>query len=682
MANEITYLWNDPKYEKNKGANHLEKFLNDPKKSARNNFHALNINQEDIEQAMYNLNKRDESWSKAFPKGITRATGFVIKNQLDAYYNNYSEMKPSEIFTVENIKKMSMPEISESVSELTKARSLKGDLENIKDTSNESIFSLGRMGLIDLNDKGLNMSVDSKRVVSSESSKAFRDKVQAVNEKYSKEKAAENDDKDKMSFSDVQKLVNDSNDEIQAFSRKYYASHGGMPNYDNINLGDYSSKNSDGKNAENTSKQKKVSEAGDTDSNDEKSSRNVKQKSDGGKIVAAAAAGTAAGAGAEVLLNNKKKNVPSDQLTVTADTNKIGAANPLIPNQNNGGAANTLPTNPGDSVQANPVSGDAGGNAPAAPSSPGESGSAGSNNNGGKEKDSSNKNAEKNAKAQAAYNNMLTKRKVLEDAVVKKHYNASTKTFDMTPETLDKEIKSATDAANKAESNIKVKGSKATQKEIEDKEQKVATKNGLIKLKQMYNNYNNSSSYKEPYFYKEINSRGGKGNKKDAENKILEKIIQNTNYVELRKNINNALQTTNIVDEKSRLDALKKVDSAKKILPNLNNTFDVKLKETLNGINNSIAYTNDKIRKYGSSSDSYDTLENLKLNLQILNDLQKKVESLKDSKQNDWDVYKGKANASSGMSKGEMTHLNEPSKDIFAQVTNVQNRLEKKGKKR
>lgn len=631
MANEITYLWNDPKYEKNKGASHLEKFLNDPKKSARNNFHALNINQEDIEQAMYNLNKRDESWSKAFPKGITRATGFVIKNQLDAYYNNYSEMKPSEIFTIENIKKMSVPEISENVSELTKTKSLKGDLENIKDTSNESIFSLGRMGLIDLNDKGLNMSVDSKRVVSSESAKAFRDKVQAVNEKYSKEKAAENDDKDKMSSSDVQKLVNDSNDEIQAFSRKYYASHGGMPNYDNINLGDYSSKNSDGKNAENTSKQKKVSEAGDTDSNDEKSSRNVKQKSDGGKIVAAAAAGTAAGAGAEVLLNNKKKNVPSDQLTVTADTNKIGAANPLIPNQNNGSAANPVPTNPGNGGQA-PVSGDAGGNAPAAPSSPGESGSAGSNNNGGKEKDSSNKNAEKNAKAQAAYNNMLTKRKALEDSVVKKHYNASTKTFDMTPETLDKEIKSATDAANKAESNIKVKGSKATQKEIEDKEQKVAVKNGLIRLRKMYDNPN----YQEPYYYKVVNSRGGDTTKYNKLTDEAKTILSKTKAAELNTLIRSIRKSENNPYENGKI-----TERDKKRLFELKSFFDSSISKKLTEINTAIDYANKKISqsKNDGNRSGFD-LENVQLNVNNLNELRRYTLNVRDVINKNFGTYK------------------------------------------
>lgn len=619
MANETTYLWNDPKYEKNKGANHLEKFLNDPEKSARNNFHALNINQEDIEQAMYNLNKRDESWSKAFPKGITRATGFVIKNQLDAYYNNYSETKPSEIFTIENIKKMSMPEISESVSELTKTKSLKGDLENIKDTSSESIFSLGRMGLIDLNDKGLNMSVDSRRVVSSESAKAFRDRIEAVNEKYSKEKAAENDDKDKkMSPSDVQKLVNDSNDEIQAFSREYYASRGGMPNYDNVNLGDYSLKKSDEKNAENISKQRKNSEkeleagSDNADNNKEKTSKNVKQKSNGAKIVAAGAAG----AGAEVLLNSKKKNAPSDQLTVTADTNRIGAANPLIPNQNNGGAANSLPTNSGDGGQA-PVSGDAGGNAPAAPSGPGESGSAGSNNNGGKEKDSSNKNAEKNAKAQAAYNNMLTKRKALEDSVVKKHYNTSTKTFDMTPEALDKEIKAATDAANKAESNIKVKGSKATQKEIDDKEQKVAVKNGLIRLRKMYDNPN----YQEPYYYKKVN---GSVNKGDAIEKEFENILQSSKAGDFR-----SLLLTHP-------DSSKSISEVKK-------DFDRKIEQELGKINTSINYANLKMNQFkNDTSQSVDTKNNIEKNLKNLNKLKNTVTELKKTVNEKFSEYRNK----------------------------------------
>lgn len=628
MANEITYLWNNQKYEKNKGANQdLEKFLSDPKKSARNSFHALNINQEDIEQAMYNLNKQDESWSKAFPKGITRATGFVIKNQLDAYYNNYSETKPSEIFTIENIKKMSMPEISENVSELTKTKSLKGDLENIKDTSNESIFSLGRMGLIDLNDKGLNMSVDSKRVVSSESAKAFRDKVQAVNEKYSKEKAAENDDKDKkMSPSDVQKLVNDSNDKIQAFSREYYASRGGMPNYDNVNLSDYSSKKSDEKNAENVSKQRKNSEkeleagSGNAGNNEEKTPKNAKQKSDGAKITAAAAAG----AGAEVLLNNKKKNASSDQLTVTADTNKIGASNPLIPNQNNG-AANASPSNDG--------------NAPAAPS--GESGSAGSNgesankkNSGSKEKnkDSSDKNAEKNAKAQADYNNMLTKRKALEDLVVKKHYNASTKTFDMTPETLDKEIKAATDAANKAESNIKVKGSKATQKEIDDKEQKVATKNGLIRLRKMYDNPN----YQEPYYYKVVNSRGGNTTKYNELTDEAKTILEKTKVNEFDSLIRKFRNAENSVTDKKST-----TDNDKKKLFELKSFVDNSISKELSKINTAIDYANKKNNqsKNSNSSNGFD-LENIQLNINNLNKLKEYVLKVKNTTDKNYEIYK------------------------------------------
>lgn len=188
MAKELL-LWDDPQYIKNKNGNQdLEKFLADPEKKTKDTYKKLNINYEDIKQTLYNLNQKNPKYQKELPNGIDKETGFILKHQLDAYYNGYSDQKPSEIMSIENIKKMQNLTTKNEIAKLVERQDIKGNLENLKQTNQDNIISLSRLGLIELNDEGKKLSPkNTKKTVTENMASAFKSEL-SKNEKKSEEK--------------------------------------------------------------------------------------------------------------------------------------------------------------------------------------------------------------------------------------------------------------------------------------------------------------------------------------------------------------------------------------------------------------------------------------------------------------------------------------------------------------
>lgn len=198
MAKELL-LWDDPKYIKNKNGNQdLEKFLADPEKKTKDTYKKLNINYEDIKQSLYNLNQKNPKYQKELPNGIDKETGFILKHQLDAYYNGYSDQKPYEIMSIENIKKMQNLTTKNEIAKLVEKQDIKGNLENLKQTNQDNIISLSRLGLIELNDEGKKLSPkNTKKTVTENMATAFKSEL-SKNEKTTENKVDEKKSEEKV----------------------------------------------------------------------------------------------------------------------------------------------------------------------------------------------------------------------------------------------------------------------------------------------------------------------------------------------------------------------------------------------------------------------------------------------------------------------------------------------------
>ena len=198
MAKDLL-LWDDPQYIKNKNGNQdLEKFLADPERKTKDKYKKLNINYEDIKQSLYNLNQKNPKYQKELPNGIDKETGFILKHQLDAYYNGYSDQKPSEIMSIENIKKMQNLTTKNEIAKLVKKQDIKGNLENLKQTNQDNIISLSRLGLIELNDEGKKLSPkNTKKTVTENMATAFKSEL-SKNEKTTENKVDEKKSEEKV----------------------------------------------------------------------------------------------------------------------------------------------------------------------------------------------------------------------------------------------------------------------------------------------------------------------------------------------------------------------------------------------------------------------------------------------------------------------------------------------------
>ena len=198
MAKDLL-LWDDPQYIKNKNGNQdLEKFLADPERKTKDKYKKLNINYEDIKQSLYNLNQKNPKYQKELPNGIDKETGFILKHQLDAYYNGYSDQKPSEIMSIENIKKMQNLTTKNEIAKLVEKQDIKGNLENLKQTNQDNIISLSRLGLIELNDEGKKLSPkNTKKTVTENMATAFKSEL-SKNEKTTENKVDEKKSEEKV----------------------------------------------------------------------------------------------------------------------------------------------------------------------------------------------------------------------------------------------------------------------------------------------------------------------------------------------------------------------------------------------------------------------------------------------------------------------------------------------------
>ena len=232
MAKEIL-LWDDPKYMKNRNGNQdLERYLANPTLNSRDKFKKLNIKIEDIKQSLFNLNQKNFEYQKELPSGLDNETGFVLKHQLDAFYNGYSDTTPDKVMGIDNIKKLQNTTTKETIAKLIKEHDIKGNLNNVKTTNEDNIISLSRMGLLELNENGKRLSPkNTKKTVSDNVASAFKAKLEN-DPTYIASKKAKEKEEDKHSEQNAEKKstladeIREMNAKIIADTNAYYATHG------------------------------------------------------------------------------------------------------------------------------------------------------------------------------------------------------------------------------------------------------------------------------------------------------------------------------------------------------------------------------------------------------------------------------------------------------------------------
>lgn len=232
MAKEIL-LWDDPKYMKNKNGNQdLERYLANPTLNSKDKFKKLNIKVEDIKQSLFNLNQKNPEYQKELPSGLDNETGFVLKHQLDAFYNGYSDTAPDKVMGIDNIKRLQNATTKETIAKLIKEHDIKGNLNNVKTTNEDNIISLSRMGLLELNENGKRLSPkNTKKTVSDNVASAFKAKLEN-DPTYIASKKAKEKEEDKHSEQNTEKKstladeIREMNAKIIADTNAYYATHG------------------------------------------------------------------------------------------------------------------------------------------------------------------------------------------------------------------------------------------------------------------------------------------------------------------------------------------------------------------------------------------------------------------------------------------------------------------------
>ena len=232
MAKEIL-LWDDPKYMKNRNGNQdLERYLANPALNSRDKFKKLNIKIEDIKQSLFNLNQKNPEYQKELPSGLDNETGFVLKHQLDAFYNGYSDTAPDKVMGIDNIKRLQNATTKETITKLIKEHDIKGNLNNIKATNEDNIISLSRMGLLELNENGKRFSPkNTKKTVSDNVASAFKAKLENDPTYIASQKAKEkNEDRHSEQSAENKSTLADEiremNAKIIADTNSYYATHG------------------------------------------------------------------------------------------------------------------------------------------------------------------------------------------------------------------------------------------------------------------------------------------------------------------------------------------------------------------------------------------------------------------------------------------------------------------------
>lgn len=196
-------FFENEKYEQNiKNNKHQDviNYVGNPGRNEKGKYTELNFKKEDLEQALYSLKKDVPKIAEAFPNGFNNETLFVMKHQLDAYYNGLSDMTPQEIFSAKNILSLQNKPTVKALAEFAETKKFKASLEtlkitdengqktsekrigeNVKDTDPDNLINLHKLGLVQLNEKGQQLKMkDEKNLISDASAVAFQSEQKKV----------------------------------------------------------------------------------------------------------------------------------------------------------------------------------------------------------------------------------------------------------------------------------------------------------------------------------------------------------------------------------------------------------------------------------------------------------------------------------------------------------------------
>lgn len=196
-------FFENEKYEQNiKNNKHQDviNYVGNPGRNEKGKYTELNFKKEDLEQALYSLKKDVPKIAEAFPNGFNNETLFVMKHQLDAYYNGLSDMTPQEVFSAKNIFSLQNKPTVKALAEFAETKKFKAPLEtlkitdengqktsekrigeNIKDTDPDNLINLHKLGLVQLNEKGQQLKMkNEKNLISDASATAFQSEQKKV----------------------------------------------------------------------------------------------------------------------------------------------------------------------------------------------------------------------------------------------------------------------------------------------------------------------------------------------------------------------------------------------------------------------------------------------------------------------------------------------------------------------
>ena len=196
-------FFENEKYEQNiKNNKHQDviNYVGNPGRNENGKYTELNFKKEDLEQALYSLKKDVPKIAEAFPNGFNNETLFVMKHQLDAYYNGLSDMTPQEVFSAKNILSLQNKPTVKALAEFAETKKFKAPLEtlkitdengqktsekrigeNVKDTDPDNLINLHKLGLVQLNEKGQQLKMkNEKNLISDTSATAFQSEQKKV----------------------------------------------------------------------------------------------------------------------------------------------------------------------------------------------------------------------------------------------------------------------------------------------------------------------------------------------------------------------------------------------------------------------------------------------------------------------------------------------------------------------
>ena len=506
MADKL--LWDEDKYSENqKSFQHLEDYLNTPTQSTENKYKKLDIDYDDIKQSVYNLGKKNPDYQHFFPDGITLETGFVLKHQFDAFYNGYTNQSPDSIISVNNIRKVQSSTVQNEVRNLLKERKLSGILTDTKNTTQDNILSFSKLGLIDLNEKGKNLSPKNEdKIITNNEAYSFKTKMEdePVMKALEAEKELENKRKEnsKKTQTETSSKSGTSNEDLREWNAKLIEELRAMGAFTDSNsfksatINTSSSKGEQENNKSETKEKENISEDQSKNTSENNSTTTLPKTNNKSKDSALVAAGVAAGIAAKNQIDKNREKKKAEEETNnkgTQDTQKsfeesiqaLNNSNVLKDAQTQIAQAQGQPDvqqNQGQPVQVQTEAQPVQGQTETQPvqvqteAQPVQGQTEGQSNQGqGQSTKSQNSNNKKGFKVD--YN----KRKELE----KKEYNLIKSTEQKTNfVNVENNLKNTTFLADKAEKEFAKKGNKATQKDYENKELLIARKNAYIKLSQ------------------------------------------------------------------------------------------------------------------------------------------------------------------------------------------------------